>query len=293
MYQTDFLDQLENEAIYIIREAYALCDRSAILFSGGKDSIVLAHLAHKAFLPYKKPITLLHIDTGHNFEETMQFIEGFTKKYGFSLSRGFVQDDIDSGKIEDLPEGRNVLQSYTLMKCIKEMKLDGVIGGGRRDEEKARAKERVFSHRNQIGQWDPNNQRPELWGIYNAYKNEGEHFRIFPLSNWTEKDVWRYIKREKLDLPSLYFAHKRIVVEKSGMILAHSSYTDESNGKQMMVRCRTIGDMTCTGLWQSTASNIDEVLLELDQLTISERGGRADDKISDTAMEDRKRQGYF
>jgi sulfate adenylyltransferase subunit 2 len=173
------------------------------------------------------------------------------------------------------------------------MKLDGVLGGGRRDEEKARAKERVFSHRNQKGQWDPNNQRPELWSIYNAYKNEEEHFRIFPLSNWTEKDVWRYIKREKLDIPGLYFAHERFVVEKSGMILAHSSYTDGSNGKQMMVRCRTIGDMTCTGLWQSTASNIDEVLIELDQLTNSERGGRADDKISDTAMEDRKRQGYF
>jgi len=272
-----------------------------MLFSGGKDSIVMAHLSKKAFYPAAIPYPFLHIDTGHNFPETLDFRDRFVKKLGARLIVGSVQKSIDEGRVKEETgkyASRNYLQTKTLLDTIAEHKFDAAIGGGRRDEEKARAKERFFSHRNEFGEWDPKNQRPELWDLYNGRKHHGEHFRIFPLSNWTEMDIWQYIMREKIEIPNIYFAHQRKCIERDGVILAYSEYLnldpdEKKNVKTITVRCRTVGDMTCTGLTLSRAKNVEEIVKEVAALRVSERGSRADDKRSETAMEDRKKEGYF
>jgi len=300
-YNLNHLQKLESEAIYVLREVASQFERPALLFSGGKDSIVMGHLSKKAFYPANIPYPFLHIDTGHNFPETLEFRDKFLKKLGVRLIVGSVQKSIDGGRVKEETgkyASRNYLQTVTLLDTITEHKFDVAIGGGRRDEEKARAKERFFSHRNEFGEWDPKNQRPELWDIYNGRKRHGEHFRVFPLSNWTEMDIWQYIMREKIDIPKIYFAHTRQCIERDGVILAYSEYlnldTDEKkNIKTMIVRCRTVGDMTCTGLALSKAKNVEEIVKEVATLRVSERGGRADDKRSETAMEDRKKEGYF
>ncbi len=290
---------LESQAIYIFRELSTQCNNPAILFSGGKDSIVLCHLAFKAFYPANINIPLVHIDTGHNFPETIEFRDKLVKEYGLNLIVGSVQEAIDEGIINDetgIGSTRNYLQSPVLLKTLEDHNIDAAIGGGRRDEEKSRAKERVFSHRDIFGQWQPKNQRPELWHMYNARKKEGESFRVFPISDWTELDVWQYIQDQNIELPSLYYAHDRAVFERDGMLLAESEYNpmkvDESSSIQR-VRCRTIGDITCTGLWLSQATNNEEIIKEIIQSEYTERGGRADDKRSETSLEDRKKEGYF
>lgn len=299
LYHLNHLRELEAEAIYVIREAASQFERPMLLFSGGKDSIVMTHLARKAFYPARIPFPLLHIDTGHNFEETLVFRDELVKKIGAQLIVRYVQDSIDQGRVKEEKgpnASRNMLQTVTLLDALEELKADAALGGARRDEEKARAKERFFSHRDEFGQWDPKNQRPELWMLLNGKKNPGEHFRVFPLSNWTEMDVWMYIQLEKIDIPNLYFSHRRQVVDRGGMLLANSDYITLREGEkleEMTVRFRTIGDMTCTGAVLSPASSLDEIIDEVAASRTTERGTRADDKRSDTAMEDRKKAGYF
>jgi sulfate adenylyltransferase subunit 2 len=300
-YNLTHLDKLESEAIFILREVAAQFENPCLLFSGGKDSIVMGHLSKKAFYPANIPYPFLHIDTGHNFPETLEYRDNFLKKLGARLVVGAVQKSIDKGRVKEETgkhASRNYLQTTTLLDTLHEYKFDCAIGGGRRDEEKARAKERFFSHRNDFGQWDPKNQRPELWDLYNGRKHVGEHFRVFPLSNWTEMDIWQYILREKIPIPKIYFSHKRKCIIRDGVILAYSEYlnideNEKKNVKEMTVRCRTVGDMTCTGLTLSKAKTVEEIVNEVAQIRCSERGGRADDLRSETAMEDRKKEGYF
>lgn len=298
-YRLSQLDQLEAEAIYVIREAAAQFENPVLLFSGGKDSITMAHLAHKAFWPAPLPFPLMHVDTGHNFPETLQFRDAFVEKLGARLIVAYVQDSIDQGKVREEKgpnPSRNGLQTVTLLDAIEEHKFDCAFGGGRRDEEKARAKERFFSHRDEFGQWDPKNQRPELWKLFNGSKFPGEHFRTFPLSNWTELDIWMYLKQEKVDLPSLYFSHERRIVNRAGVLLAECEFVQLTEGEQWedrTLRFRTIGDMSCTGAVESTAADIDAVIAEVAATRITERGARADDRRSEAAMEDRKKEGYF
>ena len=282
-----------------MREVAAQFERPVLLFSGGKDSILMVHLAKKAFAPAKIPFTLVHIDTGHNFPETIDFWDRLVEQLGVNLHVGSVQTSIDSGrqKEEAGPNpSRNRLQILTLLDTLAELKADVALGGGRRDEEKARAKERFFSHRDRFGQSDPKNQRPELWNIFNGRKNMGEHFRVFPLSNWTEMDVWQYISAENIEMPSLYFSHERDVLERDGVLLARSEFNQVLGGESWQrktIRFRTIGDATCTGATESTASTLEQVIAEVAASRITERGGRHDDKHSEAAMEDRKKQGYF
>ena len=298
-YHLPSLDRLENEAIYVIREVAAQAERPVALFSGGKDSIVLTWLARKAFLPGAIPFPIMHIDTGHNFAETLTYRDEFAARIGVKLIVRKVQDSIDQGRAreEQGPNpSRNVLQTVTLLDAIREFSFDAAMGGARRDEEKARAKERFFSFRDSFGQWDPKNQRPELWNLYNGCKKKGEHFRVFPLSNWTELDIWAYIDREGIEMPSLYLTHTRTVVRRDGVLLAQSPYLSLLAGERwedLTIRFRTIGDMTCTGATESRASSVAEIVEEVAASRVTERGGRADDKRSDTAMEDRKREGYF
>jgi sulfate adenylyltransferase subunit 2 len=298
-YNLSHLEQLESEAIYIFREVAAQFEKPVILFSGGKDSITMVHLAQKAFWPAKVPFPLLHIDTGHNFPEALEFRDNLAQKYNVTLDVGLVQDSIDKGTAREekgVNPSRNTLQSITLLEKLEEGAYDAAFGGGRRDEEKARAKERFFSHRDDFGQWDPKNQRPELWNLYNGLKGPGESFRIFPISNWTEMDVWQYIKKEKIDLPSIYFSHTRSVVNRGGVLIAESPYnTLLANEKyeEMVIRYRTLGCMTITGAVMSDADDLDKIIEEVAAARQTERGNRADDKRSEAAMEDRKKQGYF
>jgi len=298
-YRVNHLAQLESEAIYILRETAAQFERPALLFSGGKDSIVMAHLARKAFYPARLPFPLLHVDTGHNFPETIQYRDSYVEELKADLKVGLVQDSIDKGRVQEEKgpfASRNALQTVTLLDSIEEFQYDACLGGGRRDEEKARAKERFFSHRDDFGQWDPKKQRPELWNIFNGRKHHGEHFRVFPLSNWTEMDVWQYIKAEEIPLPNLYFSHQREIVHRSGAMLATSEFVVPQPGEKVetrTVRFRTIGDMTCTGAVDSVASDLDAIIQEVATARQTERGTRSDDKRSETAMEDRKKEGYF
>jgi sulfate adenylyltransferase subunit 2 len=298
-YLLNHLRELESESIYVIREVAAQFERPVLLFSGGKDSIVLVHMALKAFWPAKLPFALMHIDTGHNFEETIEYRDKLVEKTGAKLVIGSVQDSIDTGRAVDekgYNASRNVLQTVTLLDAIEKHKFDVAMGGARRDEEKARAKERFFSHRDEFGQWDPKNQRPELWNIFNGRKHMGEHFRVFPISNWTEMDVWQYIYLENIEMPSLYFTHLREVFCRDGVWLANAPFMtlkDKEKVETREVRCRTIGDITCTGLSLSTANNIEDIIAEIAATRVTERGSRFDDKRSDAAMEDRKREGYF
>ena len=298
-YKLSHLDQLEAESIYVIREVAAQFEKPVLLFSGGKDSIVCFHLARKAFAPANIPFPLMHVDTGHNFPETIEFRDSLMKKYGANLIVAHVQDSIDKGRVVEekgINASRNALQTTTLLDAIEEHGFDCALGGARRDEEKARAKERFFSHRDEFGQWDPKNQRPELWDLYNGRKNFGEHFRGFPISNWTEMDIWQYIQENDLELPSLYFAHERPVIKRGGVWLAVTDFitlAEEDEVLERTIRFRTIGDATCTGAFDSTASTVEEIVEEVSALRITERAARSDDKRSEAAMEDRKKQGYF
>jgi sulfate adenylyltransferase subunit 2 len=293
------LSELESESIYIMREVAAQFDNSVLMFSGGKDSILMVYLAFKAFFPAKIPFPLLHIDTGHNFPETLQYRDKLVKQFGAKLVIGSVQDAIDQGLVAEekgFNASRNGLQTTALLEAIENGNYDAALGGARRDEEKARAKERFFSHRDEFGQWDPKNQRPELWNLFNGRKNMGEHFRVFPISNWTELDVWQYLAQEEVPLPSLYFAHEREVFERDGTLLADCEYINKRPEEEVfkeMVRCRTIGDMTCTGVWRSDATTVEEIIKEVSTTRMTERGGRTDDKRSESSMEDRKKLGYF
>jgi sulfate adenylyltransferase subunit 2 len=297
--KNNHLKELEDEGIYVMREVAAQFERPVLLFSGGKDSICMFHLAQKAFYPGKIPFPLMHIDTGHNFPETIEFRDKLVEENGLELIVGYVQDSIDKGRVKEEtgPEAsRNALQTVTLLDTLKEHQVDAALGGGRRDEEKARAKERFFSHRDSFGQWDPKNQRPELWNNFNGRKNPGESFRVFPLSNWTEMDVWQYIAQEEIEIPSLYFSHNRKVFNRRGVWLADTEYVNRREDEELetkTVRFRTIGDATCTGAVLSDASNIKEIIDEVASARQTERGNRHDDKRSETAMEDRKRLGYF
>ena len=298
--QLDYLDQLESEAIYILREVAGQFERPALLFSGGKDSITLVRLAEKAFRPGKFPFPLVHIDTGHNFQEALDFRDHLVKKLDEKIIVRHVGDTIKAKKLTE-PQGkfasRNALQTYTLLDVIEEFKFDALIGGARRDEEKARAKERIFSVRDEFGQWDPKRQRPELWNIYNGRIQKGENVRAFPISNWTELDVWNYIRREEMELPSIYFAHERECLEFQGQLIALSPFIKIDEGDKIVkkkVRYRTVGDMTCTAAVESEADTLDEIINEIIATKISERGEtRIDDKVSEAAMEDRKKSGYF
>lgn len=296
-YNIDYLEELESEAIYIIREVAAKYDNVALMFSGGKDSILLIHLARKAFYPSSIPFKLLHVDTGFNFPEVEEYRDNLVNESGLTLVIASVEDTIRKGElIENSDKDRNRLQIPVLLEKIKQERFDVAIGGGRRDEEKARAKERIFSHRDSLGQWHPENQRPELWSIFNNNKFPEEHFRVFPLSNWTELDVWNYIKKENIDIPSIYFSHKRKVIFKNGMLLADTGIQlneEVATAELKYVRCRTVGDMISTGLWESKAATLDEIIDEISRSGIGERGQRADDKVSSSSMEDRKRKGYF
>lgn len=295
----DYLDQLEAEAIAILREVAGQFEKPALLFSGGKDSITLVRLAEKAFRPGKFPFPLVHIDTGHNFPETIEFRDKLVAQLNEKLIIGHVQDSIDQGKVIEQTgknASRNALQTVTLLDTILNGKFDACIGGARRDEEKARAKERIFSVRDEFGQWDPKRQRPELWNVYNGKINKGENVRIFPISNWTELDVWNYIKRENIALPSVYFAHNRDVIMRNGQLMAASEYLnidEEDIVVNKKVRFRTVGDMTCTAAVESDKVEIDDIIQEISESKISERGARLDDKVSEAAMEDRKKGGYF
>ena len=299
MYKLTHLKELESESIYVLREVAAQFEKPAILFSGGKDSIVVTYLAYKAFYPAKIPFPLLHIDTGHNFQETLDYRDALVEKLGAQLVVGSVQESIDKGRVKEekgYNASRNRLQTTTLLDTIEEYKFDACIGGARRDEEKARAKERFFSHRDEFGQWNPKNQRPELWNIFNGRKNMGEHFRVFPISNWTEMDVWQYIYQENIPLPSLYFTHERRCFLRDGQWLAAEPCMTPKPTEEVVtrrVRCRTIGDITCTGLTISEANDLEDIIREIAATRVTERGGRADDKRSETAMEDRKKEGYF
>ncbi|MGH7477718.1 MAG: sulfate adenylyltransferase subunit CysD [Longimicrobiales bacterium] len=298
-YRKTHLDILESEAIYVMREVAAQFERPVLLFSGGKDSIAMVHLARKAFWPGPIPFPLLHIDTGHNFPEAIEFRDRLVAEQGAQLLVRYVQDSIDGGRVVEetgLNASRNALQTVTLLDAIRELRVDAALGGGRRDEEKARAKERFFSHRDAFGQWEPRNQRPELWYLFNGRKTKGEHFRVFPLSNWTELDVWHYIAREDIPLPSLYFAHDREVFERDGMLLARTEFIvlqPTERPAERRVRFRTVGDATCTGAVESLAASVADVIDEIAASRTTERGGRSDDQRSEAAMEDRKRQGYF
>jgi sulfate adenylyltransferase subunit 2 len=298
-YQLNHLKELESESIFILREVAAQFQNPVMLFSGGKDSILMSYLAKKAFFPARIPFPLLHIDTGHNFPETMEYRDWWIKDLGAKLVVGSVQEAIDQGKVVEekgFNASRNYLQTSVLLESLENGKYDAALGGGRRDEEKARAKERFFSHRDEFGQWDPKNQRPELWNLFNGKKHMGEHFRVFPISNWTELDVWQYLAMEKVPLPSLYFAHEREVFKRDGSFLANTPVIPrkpEEQVEKQMVRFRTIGDMTCTGAVESTAATIEDIIAEVSMTRTTERGTRADDKRSETAMEDRKKQGYF
>ena len=298
-YTVTHLNQLESEAIFVLRETAAQFEKPVLLFSGGKDSIVMIHLARKAFWPARIPFPLLHIDTGHNFRETMDYRDNLVSDIGANLVVGSVQKAIDEGRVVEEKgqnASRNALQIQTLLDSLEEGQYDAALGGGRRDEEKARAKERFFSHRDEFGQWDPKNQRPELWNIFNGRMSAGEHFRVFPLSNWTEMDVWQYMKRENIPLPSLYFAHEREVVIRNGTILAVSEFLQPREGEAIetrRVRFRTMGDATITGAVDSNADTMDRIIEEVAAARETERGNRSDDKRSESAMEDRKKQGYF
>ena len=298
-YRLDYLRELESESIFIIREVAAQFENPVILFSGGKDSILVTHLARKAFYPAKIPFPLLHIDTGHNFEETLTYRDEMVSRLGVRLKIASVQELIDTGELTEengFNATRNYLQTPVLLKAIEDGKYDVALGGARRDEEKARAKERFFSHRDEFGQWDPKNQRPELWNLFNGKKRPGEHVRVFPISNWTELDVWMYLAVEKIPLPSLYFSHTRSVFERDGMLLAnHPAILRRENEVPFdeIIRFRTIGDITCTGAVRSPATSLDDIIEEVATSRTTERGGRADDKRAETAMEDRKKQGYF
>ena len=298
-YRLSFLEELEAESIHVIREAYAQFENPCILFSGGKDSIVLTHLALKAFYPARIPFPLVHIDTGHNFEETMTFRDALVKRIGATLIVGSVQEAINKGFTHDekgVSASRNTAQIPTLLDTIEKHKFDAAMGGARRDEEKARAKERFFSHRDEFGQWDPKNQRPELWNIFNGKKQLGEHFRVFPISNWTELDIWQYIQQENIALPSLYFTHEREIIRRGDTLLAHSPFIQLLEGDRITkerVRFRTIGDLTITGAIESEAHSIEDIIKEVATAKDTERGNRADDQRSESSMEDRKREGYF
>ncbi len=299
MYQLDHLKELEAESIFVIREVAAQFENPVLMFSGGKDSILMLYLARKAFYPARLPFPLLHVDTGHNFPETIAFRDELVEKWNLRLIVASVQDAIDRGLVHEergIHASRNGLQTAVLLEAIEKHGFDAALGGGRRDEEKARAKERFFSHRDEFGQWDPKNQRPELWNLFNAKKQVGEHFRVFPISNWTELDVWQYLHREQVPLPSLYFAHERLCIERNGVLLADSEYLQkkpEETPATYKVRFRTIGDMTCTGAVLSEADTLEKVIEEIATTRITERGARADDKRSETSMEDRKKEGYF
>jgi len=299
-YQLSQLDVLEAESIHVIREVAAEFERPVLLFSGGKDSIVMLALAERAFRPARIPFPVMHVDTGHNFDEVLEFRDRRAAELGVRLIVASVQESIDSGRVVEETgrwASRNRLQTTTLLDAIADQHFDAVFGGARRDEEKARAKERVFSFRDEFGQWDPKNQRPELWSIYNTRIRRGEHIRVFPLSNWTELDIWHYIAREELEIPSIYFAHKRSVFERDGILLADHRWAGRTDGEtpfEAMVRYRTVGDISCTGAVESTAATLSEVIAEIAATRITERGQtRADDRASEAAMEDRKREGYF
>lgn len=298
-YYLNYIDELESEAIFVLREVVAKFQNPVLLFSGGKDSIVLSHLAKKAFYPGKIPFALMHVDTGHNFPETIKFRDDLIEQLGVRLIVGSVQESIDQGRVAE-EKGknatRNSLQITTLLDAIEDNKIDCAMGGARRDEEKARAKERFFSHRDDFGQWDPKNQRPELWNMFNGKHFEGEHFRVFPISNWTEMDVWNYIKREEIQIPSLYFAHEREVVWRNGSWIPNSEFLILDEKEEILtkkIRFRTLGDITITGGIESDADDLDKIVVEVAAMRETERGNRADDKRSESAMEDRKRQGYF
>jgi len=298
-YYLNYLDELESEAIYILREVWAQFQNPVILFSGGKDSIVVTHLAQKAFYPAKVPFPLMHVDTGHNFPETIKFRDDLIKSLGVQLLVGSVQESIDEGRVAEergKNASRNFLQITTLLDAIERNKIDCAIGGGRRDEEKSRAKERFFSHRDEFGQWDPKNQRPELWNLLNGKYFQGEHFRAFPISNWTEMDVWNYILRENIAIPSLYFAHEREVIWRDGAWIPNSEFITLDKDEEVTtkkIRFRTLGDITITGGIESDADTLEKIVQEVSTMRMTERGNRADDKRSETAMEDRKKQGYF
>lgn len=298
-YRLTQLRALEAESIDILREVVATFERPVLLFSAGKDSVVLLHVALKAFWPARPALPLLHVDTGHNFEEVIGFRDRLVSRLGLRLIVGSVQEDIEAGRVRetDPRAGRNRLQTTTLLRSIREQGFDAVFGGARRDEEKARAKERVFSVRDEFGQWDPRRQRPELWRLYNGDHHPGEHIRVFPLSNWTELDVWRYVQDEQIELPSIYYAHRRTVVQRDGMLLASTPCLPPAEGDdrfEATVRFRTVGDATCTGCVESTAGTPEQVVEEIAATRLTERGAtRADDRISETGMEDRKREGYF
>ncbi len=299
-YELSQLDQLEAESIHIIREVAAEFERPVLLFSGGKDSIVMARLAEKAFWPARLPFPVMHIDTGHNFDEVMEYRDRRVKELGVRLVVASVQESIDKGRVVEQTgprASRNPLQTVTLLDALTEHRFDAVFGGARRDEEKARAKERVYSFRDEFGQWDPKNQRPELWSLYNGRHRPGEHIRVFPLSNWTELDVWQYIEREKLEIPSIYFSHRRQVFQRDGMLLSLGpamQLLPDEEPFEATVRYRTVGDMSCTGAVESAAATVEEIIVEVAASRITERGAtRADDRASEAAMEDRKREGYF
>ncbi|HEY3331415.1 MAG TPA: sulfate adenylyltransferase subunit CysD [Capsulimonadaceae bacterium] len=298
-YGLTHLSELEAESIYVLREVAAQFERPALLFSGGKDSIIMSHLARKAFFPAKIPFPLLHVDTGHNFPEAIEYRDWWVDQIGAKLIVALVQDSIDKGRVVEekgYNASRNALQTVTLLDAIEENRIDAAIGGGRRDEEKARAKERFFSHRDEFGQWDPKNQRPELWNLFNGRKAMGEHFRVFPISNWTEMDVWQYIYQEQIPIPSIYFTHQRKIIDRDGTLYADSPFLvtkPEEQPVEMQVRFRTVGDMTCTGAVLSPASTLEDIIQEVAASRVTERGTRADDRRSEAAMEDRKKQGYF
>jgi len=299
-YQISHLDALEAESIHIIREAVAESERPVLLFSGGKDSALLLRLAVKAFHPARLPFPVMHVDTGHNFVEVLEFRDRIVAELQAELLIASVQEAIDEGRVAEQTganASRNRLQIEPLLKAIEENRFDMVFGGARRDEEKARAKERIFSFRDEFSQWDPKNQRPELWSLYNALHNRGEHIRAFPISNWTEMDVWQYIAQEAMDLPSIYFSHQRMVFERDGLLMADSDYITRMDDEVVFeetVRFRTVGDMSCTGAFASTASTVEEIIAEVSATRITERGAsRADDRTAEAAMEDRKREGYF
>jgi len=298
-YYLSYLDELESEAIYVLREVWAQFQNPVILFSGGKDSILVTHLAKKAFYPSKIPFALMHVDTGHNFPETIAFRDQLIKDLGVQLIVGSVQESIDQGRVAEekgKSATRNALQITTLLDAIEANKVDCAIGGGRRDEEKARAKERFFSHRDDFGQWDPKNQRPELWNLFNGKHFEGEHFRVFPISNWTEMDVWNYIQREQIKIPSLYLAHEREVVWRNNSWIPNSEYLILDEREEITtkkIRFRTLGDITITGGIESDADTLEKIVMEVSAMRQTERGNRTDDKRSENAMEDRKKMGYF
>jgi sulfate adenylyltransferase subunit 2 len=298
-YHLSHLKELEAESIFVIREVAAQFEKPVLMFSGGKDSILMTYLAQKAFYPAKIPFPLLHVDTGHNFPETIAFRDKLMKELGVKLIVGSVQEAIEKGLVTEekgFNASRNSLQTAVLLEELEKGQFDAALGGARRDEEKARAKERFFSHRDEFGQWDPKNQRPELCNIFNGKKQFGEHFRVFPISNWTELDVWQYLMMENVKLPNLYFAHKRQCFKRNGTILSASDFINmrpDEELSEMMIRFRTIGDMSCTGAVESDADTIEKIVEEVASTRITERGGRSDDKRSETAMEDRKKHGYF